>query len=173
MVIVEIALGIVLAVLILRYLPQIFNLAIGAVALSLLLGVVAGGIALIVNFPQLLYLGVIFIGIAFLLALADHANRYIQNNYERLPPWVKSGVRRAKGITWTLLLFSCFLAVLTSVGGLIALAWVLDSAKLLESFPSWAWTISCIAMPVVFTWLIYKLPWPAKVRGNENQALFP
>jgi hypothetical protein len=162
MLILEIALGIVLAVLILRYLPQILDLAVSVVVLSLLLGVIAGGIALVISFPQLLYLAAIFIGIAVLLVLADHANRYIQTNYERLPPWVKSSLKCVKEIKWALVLFSSLWAILTSIAVFIGTAWVLDSAKLLDSFPSWGWNIFGIVVPVGLTWLIYRLPWPAK-----------
>lgn len=173
MLILEIALGIVLAVLILRYLPQILNFALNALVLSLFLGAVVAGIALIIGFPQLFYLGTIFIGICVLLVLADHANRYIQNNSDHLPYWVKSALKLAKEIKWTLVLFCSLLAMLASVAVLIVIAWVLDSAKLAESFPSWGWGVLSIAAPVALTWIFYRLPWPAKVRGNENPSLLP
>lgn len=168
MLIVEIALGIVLAVLILSYLPQILGLAIGVVALALLLGVLTGVVALAISSPELLYFGCIFISLAFFNVFANHTNRLLLKHNERLPSWGRSSLKRANDISWTLLLFSSLLALLASIAVLIAIGWALQSLKFMDSAPAWAWSIGGIALPGILTWLIYRLPWPTKAHGNTK-----
>ena len=170
MLVFEIALGIVLALLIILYLPQSLNFAVNTFVLLLLLGAVASVIVFVIAFPQFSYIVAIVIGVPAYYFLADHASRYLQKNSDRLPSWVKALLTDTKQINWTLALFSGLLALLVSIAVLVSAAWAWESAKHLGTFPTWAsGTLLCIVLPVA-TCLIYRLPWPVKVALKNSRS---
>lgn len=167
MLIIEIALGIVLAVLILSYLPEILGFSIGITALLIFLGVVAGVIALLANFPQLGIVILIAICIGVLGIIGKSLENYVRNNYEKFPSWLKWCLASQANINWMLLLFSCFLgfiACLVILGGIIL---ALDSLKLLDKYSGLALAPWLVLLPVA-TVLIYRLLSKLKARAGHN-----
>ena len=129
MLIIEIALGIVLAVLILRYLPQMLSVGIGVAVLCIVL---IAAIAIFENYPR--FLGAFLLGAGVL-------------GIEKYTPSIK----------WVLLLFSSFLAFIISIVLMATTAFLSESVKLSVQIPEWLSFALFLVTFLLFTWLIYRL----------------
>jgi hypothetical protein len=94
MLIVQIAVGIVLAVLILAFLPQLFTLAIWLVLLALAVSLAVGVIALAFAYPTFGVLLGLLLGLQTLGWVFFFAQDQFKNNFDRFPPWFKHLVQQ-------------------------------------------------------------------------------
>jgi hypothetical protein len=141
MLILEIALAVVLAVLILRYLPQLLGVGIGVVVLCILL---IAAIAIFENYPR-------FLGTFLLCAAVLGIEKYTPT------------------INWPLLFFSSFLAFIISMVLIVGVDSLLEPVKLSKQIPlSWRQAGSFIIFSLC-TWLIYRLAWSTKSKNVSQR----
>ena len=165
MLILEIALGIILAALVLRHWPLLLGLVINAANAIVSMGIVIAAIVLVVAYPRLIYaIGTMILMLAFLV-LASYLRTYFQSNYVRLPPWFRRTLERIGRVRWALLLFSVFLALILWLAVLAACAWWMGAStehgRGLESTIAGSNLAALFILPpILFGLLIYRLPWP-------------
>ena len=158
MLIVEIALGIVLAAFIWRYLPLMLGLALSAATVLLSLGLAVAVVVLVVAYPRLLYALGVAVLIAALLVSGKYLRAAICGNYERFPLWLRRFMGMAVGVRWSLLLFSMFLGLVAWLVAFFAVSLLLGVA--VQSVSDTVLATLFLVGPIFFGVLIYQLPWP-------------
>lgn len=171
--IIEIALGIVLAVLILYFFPEIVGLAFIALAACLVLAIGASILLWAFNAPTSFFpiLGIAILIVAMAYIDAMRLRSKLERFAQKLPPSLKRWLPRHSGpMNWTLLLFSGFLAIILSLIVMLAAAWVLDVTNLMPLLPGWMWRSLFVILLPLLTWGIYKLPWQSTGRRKETHV---